>query len=195
MFLYTKPNALSKDLCRGFIDIFESSEDRQHLGQVYLKTSECNKNIKQSVDISFTPNDLQNPKWGHLLSTLVPIIENGLNDYILRFHQGLTQVDPFRMSSVFNMQRYRPSEAFYGYHCERASLKYSDRILVWMVYLNTLTDRGETEFFYQHHFERPEEGKLVIWPSDWTYTHRGIPSPTQTKYILTGWFVHYKEEK
>ena len=28
----------------------------------------------------------------------------------------------------------------------------------------------------------------VIWPVDWTYTHRGIVSPTETKYIATGWF-------
>ena len=59
-----------------------------------------------------------------------------------------------------------------------------------MIYLNTLTDRGETEFFYQQHFESAERGKLLIWPSDWTHLHRGVPSPTQTKYILTGWFTH-----
>jgi hypothetical protein len=63
-----------------------------------------------------------------------------------------------------------------------------------MVYLNTLTDRGETEFFYQNHFEEPKEGKLVIWPSDWTHLHRGVPSLTQTKYILTGWCSHYPNE-
>lgn len=193
MFIYAKPKALSPELCRGFIDTFETSEDRQSLGQIYRKNSESNSDIKQSVDISFTPKDLQDPKWGYLLSNLVPIVESGLNDYILRYRHGLTQVDPFRMSPVFNMQRYRPSEAFHGFHCERAGLNHLDRILVWMIYLNTLTDGGETEFYYQHHFERPEEGKLVIWPSDWTYLHRGIASSTQTKYILTGWFVHYDD--
>ena len=35
----------------------------------------------------------------------------------------------------------------------------------------------------------------MIWPSDWTFLHRGIPSLTQTKYILTGWFVHYPIDK
>ena len=195
MFLFTKPNALSKDLCRRFIETFESSEDKQSPGQIYKESSRAVPDVKKSTDISFTPNDLQDPKWGHLLHNLVPIVEGGLNDYIIRYEKGLTQTDPFRMSSVFNMQRYRPSEAFHGYHCERAGLKHSDRVLVWMVYLNDVTDRGETEFYYQRHFERAQEGKLVIWPSDWTYIHRGIASPTQTKYILTGWFVHYNEEK
>lgn len=195
MFLFTKPNALSKDLCRAFIETFESSEEKQSPGQIYKEGSRAVPDVKKSTDISFTPNDLQDPKWGYLLHNLVPIVEEGLNDYILRYEKGLTQTDPFRMSSVFNMQRYRPSEAFHGYHCERAGLRYSDRILVWMIYLNDVTDRGETEFYYQRHFERAQEGKLVIWPSDWTYIHRGIASPTQTKYILTGWFVHFNEDK
>jgi hypothetical protein len=61
-----------------------------------------------------------------------------------------------------------------------------------MVYLNTVTDRGETEFLYQHHFEEAKQGTLLIWPSDWTHTHRGISSPTQTKYVLTGWCTYSK---
>ena len=27
----------------------------------------------------------------------------------------------------------------------------------------------------------------LIWPADWTFTHRGVPSPTQEKIITTGW--------
>ena len=32
------------------------------------------------------------------------------------------------------------------------------------------------------------KGKTVIWPSDWPWTHKGIISPTQEKYIVTGWY-------
>lgn len=191
MFLYTKPNALPKDICRNIIQTFEMSEERQQKGQVYTNNAEQNSNIKDSMDMSFIPEDLKDQKWGRLLSIIVDTVEKGVEDYKIRFKTGLTQVDPFRISQGFNIQRYRPSQAFHGYHCERAGIVHSERILVWMIYLNDVTDRGETEFYFQHHFERPEEGKLVIWPSDWTYLHRGIPSPTQTKYIATGWFDHF----
>jgi hypothetical protein len=100
----------------------------------------------------------------------------------------MSKMDPCEISPLFNMQKYEPTEGFFGWHCERATIKYSRRLLVWAIYLNTVTDRGETEFYYQHHFESAVEGKLIIWPSDWMYLHRGVPSPTQTKYILTGWF-------
>lgn len=191
MFLYTKPNALNKEVCREIIQTFELSTDRQQKGKVYTQSSEQNSNIKDSMDMSFIPEDLKDPIWGRLLHNIVDIVEKGLEDYKIRFQKGLTQVDPFRISQGFNIQRYRPSQAFHGYHCERAGIPHSERILVWMIYLNDVTDRGETEFYYQHYFERPEEGKLVIWPSDWTYLHRGIPSPTQTKYIITGWVDHF----
>jgi hypothetical protein len=33
----------------------------------------------------------------------------------------------------------------------------------------------------------PKKGLTLIWPADWTFTHRGVPSPTQEKIITTGW--------
>ena len=38
-------------------------------------------------------------------------------------------------------------------------------------------------------------GKILCWPCDWTHTHRGIVSPTETKYILTGWFSFVNPKK
>ena len=61
-------------------------------------------------------------------------------------------------------------------------------MLVWMVYLSDL-DNGGTEFKYQNHIEKSEKGKLLIWPTDWTHTHRGQISRTDEKYILTGWYT------
>ena len=33
-----------------------------------------------------------------------------------------------------------------------------------------------------------EQGKTLIWPADWTHTHRGVGSLTEEKYIITGWY-------
>ena len=65
----------------------------------------------------------------------------------------------------------------------------TNRALVYMTYLNTVTDQGETEFKYQKTKYKPVKGKSLIWPTDFTHTHRGIPSPTQEKWIATGWFI------
>ena len=90
-----------------------------------------------------------------------------------------------------NIQKYDPGGGFYLWHTERTSLDphVVGRHLVFMTYLNDVTDAGETEFYYQKTKIKPQKGLTLIWPVDWTHTHRGIPSPTQTKYIVTGWFV------
>jgi len=187
MFLYRKEGALSSELCQKFILAFEESDEKKP-GVLYGPNGISSSSSKKSTDITFHPGYLQHDTWGPLLSELIVVLQKGKEDYIQRHSIAMLNLDPFDISPTFNMQRYNPQEGFFSWHCERASLRHSNRVLVWMVYLNTLDDRGETEFLYQHHFEEPKQGKLVIWPSDWMYTHRGISSPTQTKYILTGWF-------
>ena len=193
MFLYRKENALSSKLCKDFIDTFELSSEK-YPGVLYGPDGVSSDSSKKSTDITFNPGYLKHENWGSLLQDLIPILEDGKYDYIDRHSIALSKVDPFELSSFFNLQRYQPGEGFFDWHCERASLKYSNRVLVWMIYLNTVTDKGETEFYYQQHLEPVVEGKLIIWPSDWMYLHKGIPSPTQTKYILTGWFT-FSENK
>ena len=88
-----------------------------------------------------------------------------------------------------NIQHYAPSEGFYAWHTERtgAAEPMVSRHMVFMTYLNDLDDGGQTEFYHQKLAIKPEKGLTLIWPSDWTFTHRGIPSMTQEKYITTGW--------
>jgi len=64
-------------------------------------------------------------------------------------------------------------------------------------YLNDVTDEGETEFFYQKRIIQPRKGLTLIWPASWTHTHKGVPSLTQEKYIITGWisFRDYVDQK
>lgn len=190
MFIYRKKGALSPELCNSFIESFETSDEKKP-GVLYGPEGKSSTSGKKSTDLTFHPGYLEDKTWGPLLSQLIPTIENAQLFYTKRYFDAFQKLDPFRIDSHFNMQRYLPNEGFSGWHCERAGLKHSNRILVWMVYLNDVTDGGETEFFYQKHWEEPKQGKLLIWPSDWLYLHRGVSSPTQTKYVLTGWFVHY----
>lgn len=193
MFIYRRENTLSSELCKAFIDTFEASDEKRP-GVLYGPDGSSSTGDKKSTDITFDPGYLQHQIWGPLLEQLVVILQKNQSNYIDRHSLAFSKLDPFDISPLFNMQRYEPGQGFYGWHCERASIPYCNRVLVWMVYLNTVRDRGETEFYYQHHFESAVEGKLVMWPSDWTHLHRGVPSPTETKYVLTGWFTHIKND-
>ena len=189
-FIYRKENVLSFNFCKSLIELFEIDKERQGRGVVRKKNKTINSDeIKTSTDISFVPKDLEDPLWGKSLQKIVITVEQAREDWKLQYWLGLDRVDPFEICYTFNMQRFLPGEGYHAFHCERASWATRDRVGVWMIYLNDVHDRGWTEFFYQQHFEIPKIGKIVCWPCDWTHTHRGIASPTETKYILTGWFT------
>ena len=55
-----------------------------------------------------------------------------------------------------------------------------------MTYLNSCD--GGTDFKNQGITIPATKGLTLIWPSEWTHTHKGIISNTSEKYIVTGWF-------
>lgn len=116
-------------------------------------------------------------------------LQKCLNQYMTKYEKcaGLGE---FKSTSITKIQYYKPTEGFFDYHCERfgSVLPYSTRHLVYMTYLNDVNDGGETEFLYQGIKIKPEKGLTLIWPAEWTHTHRGITSMTEHKYIVTGWF-------
>jgi prolyl 4-hydroxylase len=85
-----------------------------------------------------------------------------------------------------NIQYYKPKQGYPALHYERGEA-FPARQLVYMLYCNTVTDKGGTEFPYQNITLSAVKGKLVIWPAEFTHPHRGIISNTQEKYIVTGW--------
>jgi prolyl 4-hydroxylase len=95
------------------------------------------------------------------------------------------------------IQHYIPPDGgFKVWHTERHQIQTPNcyRHLVFMTYLNDVEDGGETEFFHQNLKIKPKKGLTLIWPADWTHTHRGLVSNTQEKYVLTGWFSYLAKE-
>jgi hypothetical protein len=119
-------------------------------------------------------------------------LQNCVDEYCKKFNYCDSGA-PWTIVEPFNIQHYKPGEGYKEWHTERSSghFPFASRHLVFMTYLNTVTDKGGTEFYHQKLITDAVVGKTLIWPSDWTHFHRGIPSPTQEKTIATGWFSFY----
>jgi hypothetical protein len=94
-------------------------------------------------------------------------------------------------ASTMKMQRTAPGGGYHVWHAEQANGRNVDRVLVYMLYLNTLTpeEAGETEFLYQQLRIQPQENTMVLWPAAYTHPHRGNTVFGENyKYIVTGWF-------
>jgi hypothetical protein len=102
----------------------------------------------------------------------------------------------FRLGHI-NLQKYQAGRG--GYHHWHSELypHPSDprqdslhRVLVFMYYLNDVQVGGETEFLYQGKKLAPRAGSLVLFPTDFTHTHRGRVPESADKYILTSWVLY-----
>ena len=111
-----------------------------------------------------------------------------VNNYVDHFPL-CSKTNIWKMEEFFNLQYYKPGGGYHMWHCERQSSSRSNtyRHLVWMTFLNDVPDGG-TEWFHQDLYIPAEKGLTVIWPSDWTYTHKGRQSDTSEKLIATGWY-------
>jgi len=80
-----------------------------------------------------------------------------------------------------------PGMGFHLWHYESSDFFTTSRKLVLQVYLNDDFDGGETEFLYYNKREKAETGSVLIFPCEFTHTHRGNPPIGGTKYIATTW--------
>tara|TARA_B110000285_G_C15139957_1_gene630047 strand:- start:415 stop:996 length:582 start_codon:yes stop_codon:yes gene_type:complete len=76
---------------------------------------------------------------------------------------------------------------FHDWHYEASGKPENNRLLNFQLYLNTVDEGGETEFLYLQRREKAVQGKLLIYPSSMTHTHRGNTPLSNDKYILNGW--------
>ncbi len=85
------------------------------------------------------------------------------------------------------LQKTKIGGGYHLWHCEVMGKNTRDRVLAYIIYLNDVTEGGETEFLYQSMRIKPKKGTVVIFPAYFTHTHRGNPPLSNEKYIATGW--------
>tara|TARA_R100000742_G_C4270832_1_gene89610 strand:+ start:826 stop:1398 length:573 start_codon:yes stop_codon:yes gene_type:complete len=135
---------------------------------------------KKSLDLHISSTDSSLFEYNELLTKACKMYEKTYDFHDLGFGGYTNTVEGS------NIQYYKPGEGFYKYHAERLNITRTRRCLVYMTYLNDVPDGG-TEFKFQKLKVPAVKGLTLIWPSDFTHTHRGIISKTKEKYIITGW--------
>ena len=178
-FIQVFDNVLTSDQCKNITKYLDSQE--KILGKV--GSNELNLKIKECWEVY---GDFSNPNW------VDSLLMEKLTEYVPLYRSMHPELDNhvagWRLDPRYNMKKYDPGKGYYGKHCEAESVSSAFRMLVWMFYFNTVTDKGGTIFDNYDKIIDATEGRLVIWPSYWTHIHRGIVSNTQTKYIASGWY-------
>ncbi|MBM87333.1 MAG: 2OG-Fe(II) oxygenase [Gammaproteobacteria bacterium] len=175
-------------LCDELVNFFESHEEKHEAGK---SAGGVDLEAKSSIDIAVHPRDLKTDEYK---------IIKGYIDFLFVCYKDYTEQFPFLGSILpntdigsFNIQKYLPGGHFKLPHSERTSIQNSFRALAWMSYLNDVEDGGTTIFTHQNMEVKPEKGKTLIWPAEWTHAHAGNIVNSGEKYIITGW-MHFPHE-
>jgi hypothetical protein len=144
---------------------------------------------KDSTDIGIQVADAVNHP---VLSRYLEALDKVCDGFKKKYVYCNERMNRWAIVEGFNIQHYKPGQGYHAWHSERTGSNVQDisRMLVFMTYLNDVNDGGETHFYYQGRKIVPRKGLTLIWPADWTHTHKGIVSMTEEKYILTGWFSY-----
>ena len=182
-FLLLKNHFLSENLCKQFIDFFNDNPQYHFSGQsgdgVYPESLQDTE-----ISLRFTYAD----KFS-CVQKLIPYI-NDITERYKNIHPHLNDLAPWKVFDYFQLQKYEPGEFYNGVHCEHgpSAIDQSDRVIAWMVYLNDVYDGGGTHFPQYEYTTEARQGTIALWPAGWTHMHNGVVSPTESKYILTGWY-------
>ena len=164
-------------ICDGLLSYNDIHNNHAVQGQI--SQGKGVKKIKESKDLHISSDNFDPQILDYRIA-----LQKTLEKYMEKY----PEVDNYSKFNVesFNIQKYPPKGGFKVWHFETGSKQKADRILVFMTYLVNLENAG-TEFKYQNMKTPCKKGLTVIWPADFTHTHRGIISDKE-KIIATGWF-------
>ena len=199
------PNAFPDELCDEIIRrVDQDSRLKPGFSGIFGPDKTTNK-ISDDLCIS----DIDG--WYDIDKQLFDII----SPYIANYAKFL--VDTFFFDEMFcikdlgyQIQKTKPG-GFFNWHNDQAievfdDLKYRnefagsiypirDRIFTYILYLNDRYEYedGKTQFKFGDKYKTitPERGKLILFPANPLYPHRGVPLENGVKYLMTGWVVRY----
>ena len=169
------------EMCDEIVNFFEANPVKQSAGVIGGGVDESQK---KTTDIPIKPKQLEDEKY-KVFNDYINNVVNCFNDYkeqwpFLKTIKGME-------IGTFNLQKYSPGGHFSAVHTERGSFATMHRVLAFMTYLNDVEEGGETAFHYYNINVKPQKGKTIIWPAEWTHAHSGELVKQGCKYIATGW--------
>lgn len=182
-------NVYAEGYCQHVINQFDELQERG-VGSNRIKSENCPEHVKNDYQINLNLRG-HNTEWYNgqdIVTTFFNGVQNCFDEYTTKFsvlqNSNIT-------ASVCKMQKTSPGGGYHVWHGEQGNGEHANRVLVYMLYLNTLEphEAGETEFLYQQLRIQPIENTLILWPASFTHTHRGNTVLGKTnKYAITGWF-------
>lgn len=166
--------------CNAGIEYFNNNDSKQTAGATY---GGIDSMVKNTTDVMIYDNNV-------LMQFYKDRLLKEINNYLLSVAPSHLQKlidDNSIVVQSMQIQHYVKNEGHYIKHVDGID---TNRILAFIWYLNDVDVGGETCFYNDTKNEiriKPEMGKLIIFPTGYTFIHSGMTPLSNDKYILTGW--------
>lgn len=176
----------SDQFCSNLIDYFEWAHKNNKTYQRkederFKKDDSVNLNPLTTAEINFS--------YSHLNSFIDEFNNNFWNICYSDYLNNYSSLRDYHEHTIYTykIQKTVPAGGYHIWHSEDGAIEYSRRIGVYILYLNDVEEGGETEFLYLSKRITSKKGRLLIFPPNFPWTHRGNPPLSGNKYIMTGW--------
>ena len=181
---------IPENICDDLLKFYHDNPERHYIGCLFNpeQGSHVDTTKKESNDLTLFRDKTNEKIDDKVAQDYFFFLEMTLREYEYKYKR-VEKLDPFGITEPVNIQGYPPGGGVKIWHCERAGNPDRKRCFAFMTYLNDVP-RGGTEFLYQNMIAPAKKGLTLIWPSDWTHTHRGQVDYKHKKFIITGWYSH-----
>jgi hypothetical protein len=186
-FIYECEDFFPVDFCNRVIEKFEKS-DLKFMG---MNNGDTNK--KKSVDLRI----YDEPEWAEEEKYFGDMIREATKKYKTFLTDMDTDDEVKRDLSNYlkgvhvyppQIQRTKPGQYYHWHHDQLYPPNW--KLITYIIYLNTVEkDSGGTTEFSCGKTIQPKVGKIIFFPSTWTYYHRGKTLEKGVKYIATNALV------
>jgi hypothetical protein len=184
-FIYECENFLPSKICEDLIQYFEENPDQHTPGRT---ASGVDTKYKISTDMILSDSSEYSQNVRNILMAFQVKAFNDYKEYC-KIHAAhgkniLNEVLMEGFTAIPQIQKTTPG-GFYRWHCDSIIYRCS-RLLSCIIYLNDVEEGcgGTTDFICGKSIQ-PKRGKILIFPSTWTYFHRGKQLTKGVKYLLS----------
>ena len=172
-------NNIDEYMCKEFVKYYDWTVKNNY----NISCNRTNDKHREDEEIFINSVSLQYPVGlcDQYWKCLQQCVEEYIENYAIHFRDTLH-------SWGFKVHKVKEKQGYHLWHYENPRYDSRDRFLVFMTYLQSPTEGGETEFLYQSKRIDPVVGRTLIWPAGFTHKHRGNPPLKGEKLYITGWF-------
>lgn len=189
-------NAMDLNVCNNIIQHFDRVQQSQYTQNRQNINSDINKLQKDTENYFLSGTSAMKDIEGldeitinndlYIFDQFKQSIWNCYSLYVEQYGV-LNSLAKHTIGGSVKIQKTLPTQGYHMWHCEHDTIKFGNRLVLALLYLNDVKEGGETEFLYQSLRVKPKKGTLILCPAGFTHTHRGNPPLTGEKYIINTW--------